>query len=65
MKFSDELSKLRELKRCEMTDRNYKEPYNEGFLDGIEFAENHLRRLEDSSDGRLETLKHNIKRFFR
>ena len=64
MKFSDELAELWDLKQSEMTDRNYKDIYNEGFLDGIKFAENHVRRIESLSGGALEMLKQSIKRLF-
>lgn len=64
MKFLDELSKLYEFEQQKMTLRNYKEPYNEGLLDGIELAENHIKRLESSGDGALEMLKRSIKDLF-
>lgn len=67
MKFSDELDKLwaaEEINRTDPKHPTYKDEYTQGYLDGIEMAENYVRQLEKTHDGALETLKQNIKRFF-
>lgn len=67
MKFSDELDNLWTIEEVNHTDPKYptyKDAYTQGYLDGIEMAENYVRQLEKTHDGALETLKQNIKRFF-
>lgn len=67
MKFSDELDRLWAAEEINHTDPKYptyKDEYTQGYLDGIEMAENYVRQLEKTHDGALETLKQNIKRFF-
>ncbi|MGX7215273.1 hypothetical protein [Enterococcus raffinosus] len=68
MKFSDELDKLWTAEEINHTDPKYptyKDAYTQGYLDGIETATNYVKRLETTHDGAIETLKQNIKRFFR
>ena len=67
MKFSDELDKLLTIEEVNHIDPEHpmhKDAYTQGYLDGIERAENYVRQLEKTHDGSLETLKQNIKRFF-
>ena len=67
MKFSDELDNLWTIEEVNHTDPKYptyKDSYTQGYLDGIEMAENYVRQLEKTHDGALETLKQNIKCFF-
>lgn len=63
MKFSDELSKLWEDSDRQVVDPScpsFKDPYWEGYLDGIERSENHVRRLEKSYEGSLATLRYSF-----
>ncbi|HFU5892303.1 TPA: hypothetical protein ACH6J3_002280 [Enterococcus faecium] len=67
MKFSDELERLYEAEEINLTDSTYptyKDAYTQGYLDGIERAENYIRDLEKTHDGAIEMLKTSIKRLF-
>ena len=66
MKFSDELSELK--KGLDTWDRltgKMNDEYHKGFKAGVEYAKEHVRSIESSHSGSIETLKQNIKRFFR
>lgn len=66
MKFSDELGKLKAgFEAGTNLAGKADDAYYKGFLAGIGFAKEHVRRLESSHRGAIETLKQNIKRFFR
>lgn len=64
MKFSDELSELRETKFSEIQARDRQNLYNRGVMDGIAYAEDYVRLIEKTHDGAMELLKQNIKRVF-
>ena len=66
MKFSDELSELKKgVDTWDYHTGKENDDYHKGFSAGIDYAKEYVRRLEDSNSGALETLKQNIKRFFR
>ncbi|MBK4758403.1 hypothetical protein CU024_1899 [Enterococcus faecium] len=67
MKFSDELERLYEVEEINLADSTYptyKDAYTQGYLDGIERAENYIRDLEKTHGGAIEMLKTSIKRLF-
>ena len=52
MKFSDELERLYEAEEINLADSTYptyKDAYTQGYLDGIERAENYIRDLEKNT----------------
>jgi hypothetical protein len=68
MKYSDELFQLLDSEEIESRDGRspgYQDQYTQGYLRGIETAANYVERLEKTHDGAIETLKQNIKSFFR
>lgn len=64
MKFSDELERLYEAEEINLADSTYptyKDAYTQGYLDGIERAENYIRDLEKHMTVLLKCLKRVLK----
>lgn len=67
MKFSDELERLYEAEEINLADSTYptyKDAYTQGYLDGIERAENYIRDLEKHMTVLLKCLKRVLKDCF-